>query len=196
MNDMALQTMQPGHWPTTPSHRPPLGAERTRERPIAFGDFVAFPASRSLLCLGAPVPIGSRAFDLLMVLLRAQGTIVTKADIVRQVWPSMIVEDGNLRLQIVMLRKALGSERDRIKTIPGRGYLFAADPSEEDSAQAFQRGIAAAMGGAEQAISPDHPTLVIVGATQEICDALHGLLRSLGLRVAAFASVQALIESQ
>jgi FixJ family two-component response regulator len=52
------------------------------------------------------------------------------------------------------------------------------------------------MGGAEQAISPDHPTLVIVGATQEICDALHGLLRSLGLRVAAFASVQALIESQ
>jgi DNA-binding winged helix-turn-helix (wHTH) protein len=196
MNDMALQTMEPGYWLPLASRVAPRDAARTTEPPMAFGPFVVLPACRSLLCRGLPVPIGSRAFDLLMVLLRSQGTIVTKADIVRQVWPSMIVEEGNLRLQIVMLRRALGPERDRIKTVPGRGYLFAADASEEPGSRALRSGAPPIQGWTDQAISADNPTLVIVGATQEVCDALHGLLRSLGLRVAAFASVQALLESQ
>jgi DNA-binding winged helix-turn-helix (wHTH) protein len=87
-----------------------------------------FPRSRLLLREGGPVTLGSRAFDLLLVLLRSRGEVVTKDDIVREVWPHTIVEESNLRFQMASLRNALGEDRDLIKTIPGRGYLFAAEP--------------------------------------------------------------------
>ena len=96
-------------------------------RPISFGHFVALPAARTLLFKGAPVEIGGRAFDLLMVLLRSCGEVVGKEQIVRQVWPTTIVDESNLRFQMAVLRKALGADRDRIKTVTGRGYLFVAD---------------------------------------------------------------------
>jgi DNA-binding winged helix-turn-helix (wHTH) protein len=101
-------------------------------RPIGFGHFVALPAARTLLLKGVPVEIGGRAFDLLMVLLRSRGEVVGKEEIVRQVWPTTIVDEGNLRFQMAVLRKALGADRDRIKTVTGRGYLFVADEAGSD----------------------------------------------------------------
>lgn len=86
------------------------------------------PAARLLLRERQPVALGSRAFDLLHVLLRARGRVVSKDEIVREVWPQTTVEESNLRFQMASLRRALGSDRDLVKTIPGRGYLFAADP--------------------------------------------------------------------
>lgn len=100
-------------------------------KPIAFGAFVADPGTRTLLRGGVAVEIGGRAFDLLMILLRSRGEIVTKEDIFRSVWPSTIVAEGNLRFQMTMLRRVLGPERERIKTVNGRGYLFVADAGEE-----------------------------------------------------------------
>jgi DNA-binding winged helix-turn-helix (wHTH) protein len=44
---------------------------------------------------------------------------------VKLVWPTTIVEESNLRFQVAQLRKALAHDQDLIKTIPGRGYLFA-----------------------------------------------------------------------
>jgi DNA-binding winged helix-turn-helix (wHTH) protein len=84
-----------------------------------------------LLCESRPVPLGSRAFDLLEVLLRHRGAVVSKEQIVRSVWPSTTVEESNLRFQMAALRKALGSDRDLIKTIPGRGYVLAAEAEVE-----------------------------------------------------------------
>jgi DNA-binding winged helix-turn-helix (wHTH) protein len=74
-----------------------------------------------------PVECGSRAFDLLHVLLLSRGKVVSKDDIVRHVWPTTCVEESNLRFQMASLRKVLGTYRDLIKTIPGRGYLLASD---------------------------------------------------------------------
>jgi DNA-binding winged helix-turn-helix (wHTH) protein len=77
------------------------------------------------------VEIGSRAFDLLAVLLEARGQVVVKSHIIQKVWPFTIVEECNLRFQMGVLRKALGRHRDLIKTIPGRGYMLADDLPEQ-----------------------------------------------------------------
>ena len=107
------------------------GAASVSEAPIRFGNFVLLPRERSLLSNGVPVELGSRAFDLLTVLVKSSGKIVTRDELVRYVWPSTFVEDSNLRFQMATLRKALGEARGMIKTIPGRGYLFVGDPDEQ-----------------------------------------------------------------
>jgi DNA-binding winged helix-turn-helix (wHTH) protein len=94
---------------------------------IRFGGCRLLPGARTLLRDGRPVVLGSRAFDLLHLLLMSRGAIVTKAAIVSHVWPHTIVEESNLRFQIAALRRSLGPERHLVKTVPGRGYLFAED---------------------------------------------------------------------
>jgi DNA-binding winged helix-turn-helix (wHTH) protein len=91
---------------------------------IRFRRFVISPGGRLLFRDGKPIEIGSRAFDLLIILLNSRGSVVTKEQIVRHVWPSTVVEESNLRWQMGALRKALGEDRDVIKTIQGRGYLL------------------------------------------------------------------------
>ena len=92
-----------------------------------FGDWCLVPRSRLLLRDGEPVDLGSRAFDLLHLLLTRRGFVVEKSAIVSFVWPNTIVEESNLRFQMATLRKALGDDRALIKTIPGRGYIFAVE---------------------------------------------------------------------
>lgn len=94
---------------------------------LRFRDFVLIPEARSLQRDGHPLDIGSRAFDLLVILVRHRGQIVPKQTIISFVWPTTLVEESNLRFQMVMLRKVLGEDRHLIKTIPGRGYLLAVD---------------------------------------------------------------------
>ncbi|MDG2527900.1 winged helix-turn-helix domain-containing protein [Caulobacter endophyticus] len=95
--------------------------------PLCFRDFSLLPAARILLRDGQAVEIGSRAFDLLHVLLRSRGKVVERAEIMRRVWPTTTVEESNLRVQVSALRKALGDDRELLKTVPGRGYLLAVD---------------------------------------------------------------------
>jgi TolB-like protein len=58
------------------------------------------------------------------MLLDAGGALVTKSALMEQIWPGVVVEEGNLSVQIHTLRRALGSHRDLIQTVPGRGYRF------------------------------------------------------------------------
>ena len=94
---------------------------------LRFRDFVVIPEARLLHQGGHPLDIGSRAFDLLVILARHRGQIVPKPTIISFVWPTTLVEESNLRFQMVLLRKVLGPARHLIKTIPGRGYLLAID---------------------------------------------------------------------
>jgi TolB-like protein/DNA-binding winged helix-turn-helix (wHTH) protein/cytochrome c-type biogenesis protein CcmH/NrfG len=76
-----------------------------------------------------PVAVGSRALDLLVLLLRRRGELVSKDEIMTAVWPGMIVEDSNLPTQILGLRRVLDRGRTNgscIQTVSGRGYRFAA----------------------------------------------------------------------
>jgi len=94
---------------------------------LTFRTSTVLPRSRLWLRGGEPVVVGSRVFDLLVALLAFRGEVRGKAEIMHYVWPDTIVSEENVRFQMVALRRALASDADLIKTIPGRGYLFAED---------------------------------------------------------------------
>lgn len=82
------------------------------------------PGSRNLLVDGQPAKLGSRAFDMLLTLIERRDRVVPKNELLDLVWPGVHVEEGNLQVHMVALRKLLGPQA--IATIPGRGYRFAA----------------------------------------------------------------------
>ena len=75
-----------------------------------------------------PVPLGSRALDVLCALVASAGELVSRDQIIAAVWPATVVEDNNLNMQIAALRRVLdqGRAQSCIQTIPGRGYRFVA----------------------------------------------------------------------
>src|SRR5271166_1447706 len=110
-----------------------------------FGRFEVLPHRRELFAEGVPVPLGSRAFDVLMVLIEAGGDLVTKDEILSRVWPGMVVEEHSLQFHISALRKVLGEDRGFIKTISGRGYRFVADITAAAGQQEGRPGRGAAL---------------------------------------------------
>ena len=81
-----------------------------------------------LLRAGDPVPLPPKAFQVLLVLIRNSQEVVTKDDLMKEVWPDTFVEEANLSRNIFLLRKALGeSPQDHryVLTVPGRGYRLA-----------------------------------------------------------------------
>ena len=94
------------------------------EAAIEFGRSRVLLRQRQLLVDGVPVELGTRAFDLLLVLLEADGALVTKKELLDRVWPSVIVSEENLKVHVSTLRKALGADRGLIRTDFGRGYRF------------------------------------------------------------------------
>jgi adenylate cyclase len=76
-----------------------------------------------------PIEIGSRALDVLSVLLQRPGELLSRDEIMVAAWPGMAVEDNNLNVQISTLRRVLDQDRAQgscIQTVPGRGYRFVA----------------------------------------------------------------------
>lgn len=95
----------------------------------SFGPF-QFSATRHLLTLnGKPVRLGSRATSILSTLVERPGELISKDDLVARAWPTTHVEEGNLRVHIAALRRALGDSSDLptyIVNVAGRGYRFVA----------------------------------------------------------------------
>jgi TolB-like protein/Flp pilus assembly protein TadD len=96
---------------------------------LAFGPFMLDVARGALLRNGAPVALGQRALAVLAALGETPGRTVAKEDLLARVWPSTIVEEGNLTVQIAALRKALGDGQDWILTVPRIGYRLAVPTS-------------------------------------------------------------------
>jgi predicted ATPase/DNA-binding winged helix-turn-helix (wHTH) protein len=112
---------------------------------VEFGRFRLNAHRRELLADGLPVLIGSRAFDILIALVEAGGRLVTKDELLRSVWSGTVVQEHNLQFQISTLRKALGRDRDFIKTISGRGYRFVADIIGPAAPEKTPSGLGAAL---------------------------------------------------
>jgi len=93
---------------------------------LEFGRFRLLLRQRQLLADGVPIELGTRAFELLLALLEADGSLITKDELMSRVWPGIVVAEENLKVQIFALRKALGEDRDFIRTDCGRGYRFIA----------------------------------------------------------------------
>jgi predicted ATPase/DNA-binding winged helix-turn-helix (wHTH) protein len=102
-------------------------AAAAAERAITFGPFRLLPTRRLLLEADQPVRLGSRALDILIALIERPGELVSKDQLMAQAWPNTFVEEGNLKVQIAGLRRALGDRRGSnryLATISGRGYRF------------------------------------------------------------------------
>src|SRR6266566_1712621 len=115
---------------------------------ILFGPFRLNPAERLLTKNGVRVELRGRAYDLLLALLSRPNELISKGDLLRQVWTGLVVEEGSLRFHMTNLRKALGDGNEGQRYIvnsSGRGYSFVAEisrasaqgPRAEDAA-AFQ----------------------------------------------------------
>src|SRR5882672_1162811 len=91
---------------------------------IEFGRFKVVRHRRELLADDRPVELGGRAFDTLMALIDARGTVLDKDQLMSLVWPDRVVEENNLPAQIAVLRKVFGADRHLIRTVAGRGYQF------------------------------------------------------------------------
>lgn len=91
---------------------------------LSFGHFELHPAERVLRVHGEPVTVGSRAFDLLLVLAQRHERLVTKQELLDLVWPGLVVEEHNVATQVSTLRKLLGT--GAITTLPGYGYRLTA----------------------------------------------------------------------
>src|ERR1700754_2958440 len=109
-----------------------MTGKATPEDPIFFGPFHLAPVVRRLERGGVAVPLGGRAFDLLVVLTEHAGQVVSKRELIARVWSDVTVDEGSLRVNIAALRKALGDGEAGaryVANIPGRGYSFVAPVS-------------------------------------------------------------------
>lgn len=134
------------------------------DRIFLFGPCCLIVGRRELLIEDRPVPLGNRAFDLLMALIEQPGQVVSKDELMAAVWPGVFVEENNLTTQISTLRRVLNDGtggRRYIVTAPARGYCFVA-PLE-----IRQKRIEAAEPSAAAA---EHTTFTFLAA--EIDDAL------------------------
>jgi TolB-like protein/DNA-binding winged helix-turn-helix (wHTH) protein len=94
---------------------------------VEFGPFRLDTGRRLLTRDGQPVSVSSRAFDVLRVLVENRDRVMSKDDLIADVWRGVVVEENNLAVQVSALRRALGeAELDAplILTVPGQGYRF------------------------------------------------------------------------
>jgi DNA-binding winged helix-turn-helix (wHTH) protein len=103
------------------------GAVLSDKRIYRFGRFQLCPSQRLLLEGKRKVQLGSRAFDILTLLVERAGDVVGKQELIARAWPNVFVNDSNLKTQVSALRQVLGetrSGRGYFVTIHGRGYTF------------------------------------------------------------------------
>jgi predicted ATPase/DNA-binding winged helix-turn-helix (wHTH) protein len=115
------------------------------EEIISFGSFCLKPTERLLTKDGTRVELRGRAYDLLVVFLSRPNELISKSDLLRQVWPGLAVEEGSLRFHMTNLRKALGESKGNryIVNSSGRGYTFVAQVSRSFIQKAQTANVAA-----------------------------------------------------
>ena len=107
----------------------------SRKAAIIFGPFCLIPTQRLLFETDHPIQLGSRALDILIMLIERHGELVNKKDLMARVWPGITVVEANLAVHVSALRRALrdGQAGHRyIINIPGQGYRFVAPISVDE----------------------------------------------------------------
>src|ERR1700730_13660358 len=110
---------------------------------LRFGPFEVNVADRSLKKANEVIPLGGRAYDILIALLENAGEVVGKVELIARAWPDVTVEEGSLRVHLSAVRKALGDGQfgnKYIASIQGHGYRFIAPvtrlPADHDRGNA------------------------------------------------------------
>ena len=98
-----------------------------------FGPYRLEIRARRLSRDGELLPLAPKDFETLLLLVINRNRVVTKAELMKALWPESFVEEANLTQHIFTLRKALGDQSDGkpyIDNIPRRGYRFTAPVRE------------------------------------------------------------------
>ncbi|WP_455924119.1 winged helix-turn-helix domain-containing protein [Pseudomonas putida] len=90
---------------------------------------------------GMPVPLGTRAFDVLEKLMASPNRLVTKQELLDAAWPDLFVEENNLAVQIHALRRHLKLDRKMLETMPRRGYRLNVTPAPAPVSPRAEEGI-------------------------------------------------------
>jgi predicted ATPase/DNA-binding winged helix-turn-helix (wHTH) protein len=162
-------------------------ADKPDGRTYCFGDYRFHPDRQLLLRCNQPIPLGSRALDLLHALIRNAGTTLSKQELMQFAWPNTFVHDANLKVNIAGLRRALRSgatETPYIATVPGRGYRFVAplqilDPPTDKAAPAAARANTGKL----------PPALPLIGREQAIAEVYDALSETRLLTIVGAAGV-------
>jgi DNA-binding winged helix-turn-helix (wHTH) protein len=107
---------------------------------FAFGDYLFIPRRQLLLRNDQSVRIGCRALDLLAAFVQRPGEVLSKCELLEEAWPSTTVVEGNLKVHIAALRRALDDDAGLSKyiaTVNGRGYRFIAPVVVGDASTAL-----------------------------------------------------------
>ena len=134
-----------------------MTAKSGKGNEITFGPFRLDIERRLLSRDGAPVPLRSRGSDILCVLAASPGMLVTKENLMDQVWPGLNVGENTIQVHVSALRKALGEDiggQRFIVTVPGRGYRFIAGPPSESHSAEPHAGLGLAL--------PDKPSIAVL----------------------------------
>lgn len=94
---------------------------------FSFAEFILNTSSRKLFHRNEIINISARAYEILLLLIKNQGEVMTKESLLQEIWADSYVEESNLAVHISALRRVLGEkcgERKFIETVSGRGYCF------------------------------------------------------------------------
>ena len=112
--------------PLLSEHRGTMDGDSVH-RDLKFGPFELSVSERVLRRDCEVLPLGSRALDILIHLSEHPGEVISKQELIDQVWPNVTVEEGSIRVHVAAIRKALGDGQfgnRYIANIKGRGYSF------------------------------------------------------------------------
>jgi predicted ATPase/DNA-binding winged helix-turn-helix (wHTH) protein len=140
-----------------------------------FGPFHLSPARRELMAHGVPVTLGQRAFEILLALVSRHGQLVTKDDLMAEVWPGVVVEENNIQVHVSAVRKVLATagEGERfLITVPGRGYRFVAPVERAGGEGTVTSGAPATAAATEPPATDNLPQLLttLIGRQAELAE--------------------------
>ncbi|GAB2894862.1 winged helix-turn-helix domain-containing protein [Paraburkholderia jirisanensis] len=134
---------------------------------VQIGNIQVRLDTREIEVDGELISIGSRAFSILELLIRAEGTLVSKDDIIREVWPDTIVQENNLQVHIATLRRVFGKHRDLIRTVSGRGYVLVRPALEVSAPRAAPATLPASVAAGQTPLFGRQALVAEIGALLE-----------------------------
>ncbi len=102
--------------------------KESRQNVLRFGTLEIYPEKFEIKVEGKPVDLTSKEFKLLMTLINADGNVLTREQILSDVWKNEFdVYDRTVDVHIKKLRDKLGKHSYRIETVRGVGYRWLFD---------------------------------------------------------------------
>ncbi|CAN5331732.1 hypothetical protein BH10ACI2_BH10ACI2_02880 [soil metagenome] len=127
-----------------------------------FADFELDSAKRLLIKNGVPVALNSKTFDLLKTLVERRGEVLSREELIEDIWPNQFVEESNLTVQVSTLRKSLGEtlgENKFIVTVPGKGYKFVGEVIENPGEISLENHRYSGLTASDENAKNDSPAL-------------------------------------